>query len=101
MDLSRRSLTARIHVFQSMETSKCVNLTLLYIKDNKSNIMMIIKSSNINLEISRQVSREIIEFALLHNVKVIVIENLAGWKAKAGKKGTLMRQVNPHLNQRL
>ncbi|WP_339390993.1 transposase [Crocosphaera watsonii] len=50
------------------------------------------KSSNINLEISRKVSREIIEFALLHDVKVIVIENLAGWKAKAGKKGTLMRQ---------
>ena len=50
------------------------------------------KSSHINLEISRKVSREIIEFAKLHNVKVIVIENLAGWKAKAGKKGTLMRQ---------
>uniref|UniRef100_UPI0026072917 transposase n=1 Tax=Crocosphaera sp. TaxID=2729996 RepID=UPI0026072917 len=50
------------------------------------------KSSNINLEISRKVSREIIEFAKLHDVKVIVIENLAGWKAKAGKKGTLMRQ---------
>jgi putative transposase len=50
------------------------------------------KSSNINLEISRKVSKEIIEFAKLHNVKVIVIENLAGWKAKAGKKGTLMRQ---------
>ena len=50
------------------------------------------KSSNINLEISRKVSREIIEFAKLHNVKVIVIENLAGWKAKAGNRGTLMRQ---------
>ncbi|MDJ0844212.1 MAG: hypothetical protein QNJ08_08255 [Crocosphaera sp.] len=34
------------------------------------------KSSNINLEISRKVSREIIEFAKLHDVKVIVIENL-------------------------
>lgn len=50
------------------------------------------KSSNINLEIARKVAREIIEFAKLHNVQVIVIENLAGWKAKAGKKGTLMRQ---------
>ncbi len=50
------------------------------------------KSNHINLEISRKVAREIIEFAQLHNVKVIVIENLAGWKAKAGKKGTLMRQ---------
>jgi IS605 OrfB family transposase len=50
------------------------------------------KSSNINLEIARKVAREIIEFAKLHKVQVIVIENLAGWKAKAGKKGTLMRQ---------
>ncbi|ACB49462.1 unknown [Crocosphaera subtropica ATCC 51142] len=50
------------------------------------------KSSNINLEISRKVARQIIEFAKLHNVKVIVMENLAGWKAKGGKKGTLMRQ---------
>ncbi|MGB5634753.1 MAG: transposase [Waterburya sp.] len=50
------------------------------------------KSSNINLEISRKVAREIIEFASRHGVKVIVIENLAGWKAKAGKKGTLMKQ---------
>lgn len=50
------------------------------------------KSSNINLEIARQVAREIIELAKLHKVRVIVIENLAGWKAKAGKKGTLMRQ---------
>ena len=50
------------------------------------------KSSNINLEISRKIAREIIEFARLYKVKVIVIENLAGWKAKGGKKGTLMRQ---------
>ncbi len=50
------------------------------------------KSNNINLEIARQVAREILEFAKLHQVKVIVIENLAGWKAKAGKKGSLMKQ---------
>jgi IS605 OrfB family transposase len=50
------------------------------------------KSNHINLEITRKVAREIIELAQLHQVKVIVIENLAGWKAKAGRKGTLMRQ---------
>ena len=50
------------------------------------------KSSNINLEISRYVRREIINFAKTHNVKVIVFENLAGWKAKAGKKGSLQKQ---------
>jgi putative transposase len=50
------------------------------------------KSANINLEISRQVMRKIIEFARFHNVKVILFENLEGWKAKAGKKGTLQKQ---------
>jgi putative transposase len=50
------------------------------------------KSAHINLEISRKVAREIIEFASRHGVKVIVIENLAGWKAKAGRKGSLMKQ---------
>ena len=50
------------------------------------------KSSNINLEISRFVRREIISFAKTHNVKVIVFENLAGWQAKAGKKGSLQKQ---------
>lgn len=50
------------------------------------------KSSNINLEISRTVARGIVEFARVHNVKVIVLENLAGWKAKAGKTGTLLKE---------
>lgn len=50
------------------------------------------KSSNINLEISRTVRREIINLAKTYNVKVIVFENLAGWKAKAGKKGSLQKQ---------
>ncbi|NEO39069.1 MAG: IS200/IS605 family element transposase accessory protein TnpB [Moorea sp. SIOASIH] len=50
------------------------------------------KSSNLNLEIGRTVAREIVKFALLHGVKVIVLENLSGWKAKAGKKGSLMKQ---------
>jgi putative transposase len=50
------------------------------------------KSSHINLEISRHVARGIVEFAKTHNVKVIVIESLAGWKAKAGKKGSLLKQ---------
>ncbi len=50
------------------------------------------KSSNINLEISRFVMYNIIKFAKTYNVKVIVFENLAGWKAKAGKKGSLQKQ---------
>lgn len=50
------------------------------------------KSSHINLEISRQVGRGIVEFAKTHNIKVIVIESLSGWKAKAGKKGSLLKQ---------
>ncbi|GBG22273.1 hypothetical protein NIES4072_59810 [Nostoc commune NIES-4072] len=50
------------------------------------------KSANINLEISRKVMRDIVEFAKTHNVKVIVFENLSGWKAKAGRKGSLQKQ---------
>ncbi|MFB2894481.1 IS200/IS605 family accessory protein TnpB-related protein, partial [Aerosakkonemataceae cyanobacterium BLCC-F50] len=50
------------------------------------------KSANINLEISRKVMRGIVEFAKTYNVKVIVFENLSGWKAKAGKKGSLQKQ---------
>lgn len=50
------------------------------------------KSANINLEISRTVARQLVEFALSQNVQVIVFENLSGWKAKAGKKGTLLKQ---------
>ncbi len=50
------------------------------------------KSANINLEISRQVMRGIIKFAQANDVKVIVFENLAGWKAKAGRKGSLQKQ---------
>lgn len=50
------------------------------------------KSSNLNLEISRKVANLVISFALKHNVKVIVLENMAGWKAKAGKRGTLLKQ---------
>jgi IS605 OrfB family transposase len=54
------------------------------------------KSAHINLEISRKVMRGIIEFAKTHSVKVIVFENLSGWKVKAGKKGSLQKQ-NFHL----
>lgn len=50
------------------------------------------KSTHINQEISRKVAKEVIDFALSHGVKVIVFENMAGWKAKAGKRGTLLKQ---------
>ncbi|KYC41367.1 transposase [Scytonema hofmannii PCC 7110] len=50
------------------------------------------KSSKINLEIARKISKRIIDFANLHKVKVIVIENLEGWKAKAGRKKSLTKQ---------
>ncbi|MDV2997436.1 MAG: hypothetical protein N4J56_007141 [Chroococcidiopsis sp. SAG 2025] len=50
------------------------------------------KSSNINLEIARTVARKIIDFAKTHSVKVIVLENLSGWKAKAGRRGSLLKQ---------
>lgn len=36
--------------------------------------------------------RGIIEFAKIHNVKVIVFERLPGWKVKAGRKGSKQKQ---------
>ncbi|KYC35309.1 transposase [Scytonema hofmannii PCC 7110] len=50
------------------------------------------KSSNINLQISKTVARAIVEFAKTHNVKVIVFENLEGWKAKGGRRKSLQKQ---------
>lgn len=50
------------------------------------------RNSNINLEIARYVMRGIIEFTKTHGVKVIVFENLSGWKAKTGRKGSLQKQ---------
>ncbi|WP_017748200.1 IS200/IS605 family accessory protein TnpB-related protein [Scytonema hofmannii] len=50
------------------------------------------KSSNINLQISKTVSKSIVEFAKTHNAKVIVFENLEGWKAKGGRRKSLQKQ---------
>ncbi|MGK7876812.1 MAG: IS200/IS605 family accessory protein TnpB-related protein [Xenococcaceae cyanobacterium] len=50
------------------------------------------KSCHQNLEISRKVARQIVQFAKLHGVSIIVLENLKGWRAKAGKKRSLMKQ---------
>ncbi len=50
------------------------------------------KSSNINESIAQQVSTQIVKFAKEHGVKTIVFEDLSNPKAKAGKKGTVMKQ---------
>lgn len=50
------------------------------------------KSKNINKHIAQTVSRQIVDFALKHDVGVIVFEDLSNWKAKAGKHGSLQKQ---------
>jgi IS605 OrfB family transposase len=50
------------------------------------------KSKNINKHIAQTVSRQIIDFARIHNVSVIVFEDLSNWKAKGGKHGSLQKQ---------
>jgi putative transposase len=87
-DIDRRNKRRMMIAHKSKQTR---NLTKLDLPKGFSKGLYR-KSSNINLEISKTVSRCIIEFAKTQNVKVIVFENLDGWKAKAGKKGTLQKQ---------
>ncbi len=50
------------------------------------------KARNINLNISQQVSRKIVNFALIHSANVIVFEDLKGWKPKGGRKRSRLKQ---------
>lgn len=50
------------------------------------------KARNINEQIAQKVSRELVDFALAHEANVVVLENLKGWRPKAGKKRSRMKQ---------
>ena len=50
------------------------------------------KARNINLNISHQVSKKIVNFALSNSASIIVFEDLKGWKPKGGKKGSRLKQ---------
>lgn len=50
------------------------------------------RAGNINRQIAQLVSRRLVDWATLHGAAVIVFENLKGWRPKAGKKGSTLRQ---------
>ena len=50
------------------------------------------KARNISLNISHQVSKQIIDFAVSNSASVIVFEDLKGWKPKGGKKRSGLKQ---------
>jgi len=50
------------------------------------------RARQISADISQQVSRQIVNFALEQGANVIVFENLKGWRPKAGRKRSNMKQ---------
>ena len=50
------------------------------------------KARNINLNISHQISKQIVDFAQANSASVIVFEDLKGWKPKGGRKRSGLRQ---------
>ncbi|BCU08351.1 RNA-guided endonuclease TnpB family protein [Allochromatium tepidum] len=50
------------------------------------------KAQHINEQIAQQTSRRVVNFALEHGADVIVLEDLKGWRPKAGKKRSGLRQ---------
>ncbi|XDE60539.1 IS200/IS605 family accessory protein TnpB-related protein [Arthrospira platensis BEA 1257B] len=50
------------------------------------------KCRNINRQIGQIVSKRIVQIAQQFNADAIVFENLKGWKAKGGRKRSLLRQ---------
>ncbi|MGL5835609.1 MAG: IS200/IS605 family accessory protein TnpB-related protein [Waterburya sp.] len=50
------------------------------------------KAKNISLNISHQISKQIIDFATSKGASVIVFEDLKGWKPSCGKKRSRLRQ---------
>lgn len=50
------------------------------------------KARQYNKNIAQQASRQVVDFALEHGATVIVLEDLKGWKPKAGKKRSGLKQ---------
>jgi IS605 OrfB family transposase len=50
------------------------------------------RAANLNLDIGRRVSKAIVDFAVGHGTQAVVFENLKGWRPKAGRKGSTLRQ---------
>lgn len=50
------------------------------------------RAHSINYNMAQRISKEIVQFALQHGAPVIVFEDLQGWKPKAGKKRSTLKQ---------
>jgi putative transposase len=50
------------------------------------------RARGINHNMAQHISKEIVQFASRHGASVIVFENLKGWKPKAGKKRSTLKQ---------
>lgn len=50
------------------------------------------KAKNISLNISHQISKQIIDFAISNSASIIVFEALKGWKPKGGRKRSGLKQ---------
>jgi len=50
------------------------------------------KCRNLNEQIAHSVSKRIVQIAKQFNTDAIVFENLKGWKARGGRKGSTLRQ---------
>ncbi len=50
------------------------------------------KAKNISFNISHQISKQIIDFAISHFASIIVFEDLKGWKPKGGTKRSGLKQ---------
>lgn len=50
------------------------------------------KARNINEQIAQVTSKRLVDFALAHGANVMVLENLKGWRPKAGAKRSPLRQ---------
>lgn len=50
------------------------------------------KARNISLNISHQISKQIVDLAMANSASVIVFEDLKGWKPKGGRKRSGLRQ---------
>ena len=50
------------------------------------------RAAGLNRNMAQHLSKEIVRFALKHDAHVIVFEDLQGWKPKAGKKRSTLKQ---------
>lgn len=50
------------------------------------------RAAGLNHNMAQRISKELVQFAMTHSAHVIVFEDLQGWKPKAGKKRSTLKQ---------